>query len=62
MSTVSCGHNDARQTLVPGRSVPCRKCGMLIEPEAAAVNANNEVGQASRIAPAVNKYPGGHNG
>jgi hypothetical protein len=35
-----CAHNAEAQPLVPGRPVPCRKCGCMIEPE--QVNAENK--------------------
>ena len=50
----TCGHNAPGQARVPGRAIPCRKCGALLEPEERAVNANDEVSVAGIAA----GYPG----
>jgi hypothetical protein len=63
MSQVSCAHNAPTQVAVVGRLVPCRKCGMLVEPAPEAVNAEGQVGQANLgSAPGTIRYPGGHSG
>lgn len=42
-SPTTCAHNAPGQALVPGRPVPCRQCGALIEPSPRAVNSGGQL-------------------
>jgi hypothetical protein len=51
----TCDHNGVGQVLVPGRPVPCRKCGALIQPSPRSVNAAGQLVPSSQAINAV--YP-----
>lgn len=55
-SPTTCGHNGTGQVLVPGRPVPCRKCGTQIQPSPQTVNAAGQLVPGSAKPNAT--YPG----